>query len=169
MDLEQVPEMIGATKGPNGISLGSETQSVEIPLRPPTGPGVERAGRPRGGQTYLVLENITARSAPIESYMVYVNLPEGANPDNYTELSAGLLPRFGIIEASRPTREHPGDGLGHSFDITRIVSLLQTRRAWNPERMQVTFVPHRGESETEDEDLKAALPIRVGRISLYYL
>jgi len=169
MDLEQVPEMIGATGAPNGISLGSGTQTVQIPLRPPTGPGLERVDRPGRRQVYLALENITARSAPIESYMVYVNLPEGASPDNHSELSAGLLPRFGIIEASRPTREHPGDGLGYSFDITRIVSLLQARRSWDAERVRVTFVPHRGESEMEVENLETTLPIRVGRISVYYI
>jgi tyrosinase len=167
MEAQRIPEMVGATDTREGITLGSAPQSVQFALHAPSGPAARELTPAAPRQVHLNLENITATRRPIESYMVYVNLPDGANPDNHPELLAGLIPRFGIVEASRRTREHAGDGVGYSFDISHIVSLLETLKAWDPDRLRVTFVPERTEAERA-EPQPATLPIKVGRVSLYF-
>ena len=56
---------------------------------------------------------------------------------------AGLIPRFGIFEASRPTLEHAGDGVNYAFDITPVVAALEKVGRWDPSTIRITFVPHR--------------------------
>jgi tyrosinase len=166
MEIEKIPEMVGATDAKEGISLGGEPRSIQFALQAPSGPTARGFAPAAPKEVHLNLENITATRRPIESYLVYVNLPEGEKPDKHPELMAGLLPMFGIVEASRRTKSHAGDGVGYSFDITHIVSLLQERKAWNPATIRVTFVPHRGEAERAIAPA-ATLPIKVGRVSVY--
>jgi tyrosinase len=167
MEIERIPEMVGATDA-QPISLGPQPQSVEFVVKDPSGPAAlaRMAGRGPAAapEVHLNLENITAEARPIQAYTVYVNLPEGANADNYPQFKAGRLPRFGIVEASRQTREHAGDGMNVSFNITRVVDALKRANSWNPERLRVTFVP-RDNTVTAAESVK---PVKVGRISLYY-
>ena len=167
---ERIPEMVGATAAKEGINLGSEPQSIQFALHAPSGPGVTELAPAAPREVHLNLENVTASRRHIESYKVYVNLPDGANPDDHPELMAGILPRFGIVEASRSTKEHAGDGVNYSFDITHIVSLLEARSSWDPQSVRVTFVAER--SDAERAALPAAppatLPVKVGRVSLYY-
>ena len=164
--MPRVPEMVGASDTRQAISLGSQPASVELHLEAPSGPAAaaREAGAPP--EVHLNLENITAKRRPVESYMVYFNLPDGAKPDDHPELKAGLLPLFGVVEASRATKEHAGDGLSHSFNITHIVSALQAAKSWNPAELRVTFVPHR--PDADPEPIRSAQPVRVGRVSLYY-
>ena len=164
--MPRIPEMIGASDTKRPISLGSQPASVQLNLQAPAGPAAEavRAGTPP--EVHLNLENITATRRPVESYLVYVNLPEGAKPEDHPELKAGLLPLFGVVEASRATKEHAGDGLSHSFNITRVVSALQAAKSWNPAQLRITFVPHR--PDADPEPVRNAQPVSVGRVSLYY-
>ncbi|HKD82860.1 MAG TPA: tyrosinase family protein [Candidatus Angelobacter sp.] len=168
MEIERIPEMVGATDNKE-INLGAQPNSVEFPVKPPSGPAARArmaAGAAAAPEIHLNLENVTAEARPIQSYVVYVNLPEGANAANYPQLVAGLLPKFGIVEASRESREHAGDGMNYSFDITQIVNTLQQNKQWNPERVRVTFVPH--QPETKRAIAPNTKPVKVGRISLYY-
>jgi tyrosinase len=167
MEGQRIPEMVGATDPKEGILLGSGPQSVQFDLHAPSGPTARELAPGVSRQVHLNLENITATRRPIESYQVYVNLPDGADPNNHPELMAGLIPRFGIVEASRATREHAGDGVGYSFDITQIVNLLEARNAWEPERLRVTFVPERTAAERAEAQ-PPTFPIKVGRVSLYF-
>ncbi len=164
---EPIPEMVGAS--PERLTLGPAAGHVQIALRPPTGPAAHASGAEAAGATrsvHLCLDNVTAASHPVESYEVYVNLPEGASPAAHSELMAGLLPAFGMVKASQPGSEHGGSGVSYSFDITRIARALQSRNQWNPATLRVSFVPHATEGDREEE-LQTA-PVQVGRVSLYY-
>lgn len=163
--MPRVPEMIGASDTKQAISLASQPVSVQVTLQAPTSPAA-KAFQAAPPEVHLNLENITAKRRPVESYLVYVNLPDGAKPEDHPELKAGLLPLFGVIEASRATKEHAGDGLSHSFDITHVVSALQAAKSWNPAQLRVTFVPHRPDSDPGP--IANAQPVSVGRVSLYY-
>ncbi|HEY7405702.1 MAG TPA: tyrosinase family protein [Candidatus Angelobacter sp.] len=168
MEIERIPEMVGATDS-KGISLGAKPNSVEFAVKPPAGPALQArllAGAASKPEIHLNLENVTAEGRPIHSYVVYVNLPEGANAENYPQLAAGLLPKFGIVEASRESKDHPGDGMNYSFDITQIVSTLEQSKSWDPKKLRVTFVPH--EPDTKRAVAPKTNPVKVGRISLYY-
>ena len=168
MEVERIPEMVGATENQE-ITLGPQPRAVEFAVKQPSGPAAAaRAARPAGAGTevHLNLENVTADERPIQGYTVYVNLPEGANPDNYPQLKAGRLPRFGIVEASRQTKEHAGDGMNYSFDITQVVNALRKSNQWDPAKLRVTFVPLVPDSRrAAPQNTK---PVKVGRISLYY-
>ena len=178
MSAQRVPEMVGASKGP-GVKLESSVQSVRVALRPPKRARRTplRALESTGTQelpprVHLNLENITAGERPIHTYEVYVDIPEGDSPAEHPELMAGLIPRFGLVEASQRDDPHGGQGLNYSFDITDIVSDLESRHAWNPENLTVTFAPHDMEeiaaTRTEGRATAKRQPVEVGRVSLYY-
>ncbi|HKW57129.1 MAG TPA: tyrosinase family protein [Candidatus Acidoferrum sp.] len=166
IETPRIPEMVGASDTRQAIRLGSQPVSIQVNLQAPSGPAAKALQAGTTSRVHLNLENITAKRRPVESYLVFVNLPEGAKPEEHPELKAGLLPLFGVVEASRPTKEHAGDGLSHSFDITRIAAALQAAKSWNPAQLRVTFVPHRPESDPEP--ILNAQPVAVGRVSLYY-
>jgi len=160
----QFPEMVGATSGP--VSLGTEAAQVAFEIHSPTGPAASLESA-IGPEIHLVLENVKAESRPVESYEVYVNVPEGSRPRDRPDLMAGILAPFGVVEASLPGEEHGGDGLNYSMDITAIAQTLQNEQAWDPANLRVSFVPHRFEGDRDDEELPMRL-LQVGRVSLYY-
>ena len=80
---------------------------------------------------------------------------------------------FGVREASRVDRNHPGSGLYYTLDVTEVVQRLEARNAWAPwapDDLRVTFVPDDA-PVAADRAMAAAdrvAPIQVGRVSLYY-
>ncbi len=180
---EPVLEMVGASDERGGIILGQEQKSIGFALQTPPGPElfstlsaaisrsadvpeISSSRRTIDREVYLSLENITATKKPIDTYIVYVNLPEGAKANNYPELWAGIIPSFGIIQASKPSREHPGNGVNYSFEITDIVSFLEPQGLWNPDDFHVSFIPC--STEAERMAVPNIQPVKVGRVSLYY-
>ena len=162
MEDNRIPEMVGATD--EGVTLTGERATSSVPLTEPTGPARAAASRAQPQRVFLNIENITSTSQP-GGYKVYVNVPEGDDPEDHKELFAGLLPMFGVEEATDPSRAHGGSGLYYTLEITDIVSYLESQNAWDPNTMQVTFVPQRPAIAR-----RAATrgPVQVGRISLYY-
>jgi tyrosinase len=165
-----MPEMVGATDQP--LTLWDEPITTAVPVNEPVGPAspaIEATGRLR--RIYLNIENITADGYS-EGYSVYVNLPPGGDPADHRELFAGLLPMFGVAEASDPTRDHPASGLQYTLDITEVAQTLQERGDWDPNEMRVTFVPKRRGTQASElvAEVAAAVPVpvQVGRVSLYY-
>ena len=157
-------EMVGATEKPVTLSGGSVTTALAV--NEPTGPAAMAAGLD-GAQRriFLNIENITGAGFS-GGYEVYLNLPPGEKPSDHSELFAGVLPMFGVAEATDPTGDHPANGLQYSLDITAVAERLQAQNAWNPAEMRVTFVPDQTPDELESEVPLA--PVKVGRISLYY-
>jgi hypothetical protein len=88
-----------------------------------------------------------------------LNVPEGAGepPEKF---HIGTIPTFGLEQASMATERHPGNGLRFTFNVTETVNLLIAEKKWDPEALQVTFVPRR--------KLVKGQSIEVGRVSLYY-
>jgi tyrosinase len=155
---QQTPEMLGATDAP--VALAADHVHASLRLEPPSGPAAGMAiGADEGPRVHLNLENITGETGAV-NYDVYVDLPEGSDPEQYPELLAGVLAPFGIARSS--TRRDPhtgGSGLNAAFDITSIVSHLQTEGAWDPSIVRVSFVPTVGDDQPA--------PVTVGRISVY--
>jgi tyrosinase len=149
------PEMAGASTTP--VTLTGDTSHTTIATQPPSGPvktAMAASTAPR--KIYLNLENITGEGKP-ERYSVYLNVPEGGNPsaDHY----AGVLPMFGVVEASKPDENHPGSGLNYSLEVGNLVRALQAKGAWDPKKIRVSFVAKRKGGNHK---------IQVGRVSLYY-
>ncbi|MFN2445796.1 MAG: hypothetical protein ABR606_09485 [Vicinamibacterales bacterium] len=98
----------------------------------------------------------------------YLNVPAGERADQHPELYVGLLPMFGVAEATRTDRDHAGSGLHYALDVSAVVQRLEARSDWNPTELRVTFVP---EGPTDVSGARAAAapdPIQVGRVSLYF-
>jgi tyrosinase len=174
LQAEPMSEMVGATERP--FALAGQSTTAQVRVSRPSGPALLGMQSPDElpDRVYLNIENITGVH-PKTSYAVYVNLPSGANPEQHQELFAGLLPMFGVTEASRTQGDHSGSGLHYSLDITDVVRGLRARNAWDPNTMRVTFVPEhpaRAPQAQPQGGLGIAAPepegVQVGRVSLYY-
>jgi tyrosinase len=167
MPEQRMTEMVGATQEP--IVLAGRPATARVAVAAPTGPAAESLNAENTpGETFLNIENVTG-SVP-QAYEVYVNLPEGASPDQHPELLAGILPMFGLREASRNSESRSGSGLHYVLRVGEIVQSLQARGGWSPGDVRLTFVPHRRDELEEDEmaeSMAAEEPIRVGRVSVH--
>lgn len=112
-------------------------------------------------RSFLHLENVTA-DRPVESYEVYVGVPPGAEPRVHPECFAGLLPMFGVPEASKAGPHQAGDGRTMTLDVTGVLASLGLPPDGGP-TLQVSLLPHRDEEPTQGPAAQA----KVGRISLY--
>lgn len=163
-DKKVTPEMVGATT--EAVELGAAPASTTIATSPPTGPaaGEGVAGDLVPLRIFLQISNVTGAAAAT-NYDVYLNLPAAAalsvDSDEYGDHHAGVMTTFGIARASSVDDEHGGSGLFMSFDVTDLVHRQQDKGTWDPNALQVTFVPR-----TANLDLP---PVKVGQISLHYV
>ena len=167
----RMTEMVGATQEP--IVLGGRPTSTHLAVSPPTGPALESVEVTGvAGETFLNVENVTG-SEP-RSYAVYVNLPPGGDPAAHPELLAGVLPMFGLPEATDSSESRDGSGLTYVLKVGEIVRTLEARNDWDPRDIRLTFVPRKAgrrtgivPESTEAVEAADASPIRVGRVSLH--
>jgi tyrosinase len=170
-----IPEMVGATEQP--VTLTGKPATTTLPVSPPTGPAAAPSATPSSTaepkRIYLNLENITSSGRP-GSYSVYLNVPAGDDPAKHPELYAGLLPMFGVAEATDATGEHPANGLHYTLDITDVVRTLEARNDWDPAQMRVSFIPKRRRVKPGATPAAVAAaappatPVQIGRVSVYY-
>jgi tyrosinase len=151
-------EMVGATDQP--VTLAANRTTADLAVRQPTGPAKQAlAATAKRPHAYLNLENITSSGVPA-SYAVYLNLPDKADPKQNDHLLAGLLPAFGVAEASRADKHSAGSGLHHALNVTKVIEELEKRGQWDPQKLRVTFIPRDAGTDP--------VPVKVGRVSLYY-
>jgi tyrosinase len=110
-------------------------------------------------EAFLNFENVTG-SGPLPAYSAYLDLPPGADLANSDPYYVGLLPMFGVAEASGLDGPHAGNGLTYVLDITKLANHLKAEGRWHEETVTVTLAP--------EGVLSAKATLRVGRISLYY-
>jgi tyrosinase len=151
-----VPEMVGATSAP--FDIGPTTTQISLTMHPPTGPALLRTGSTEK-QVYLLVENVTC-NRPSPGYDVYLNVPPGDEPQQHPELHAGGLGMFGLIEASRASGQHGGNGLKFKLDVTDLFARLPLLKGWDKQNLRMSLVP---------EPWDAPVPkVQVGRVSLYF-
>jgi len=109
-------------------------------------------------RVFLNLENVRGTR---DSYVlsVYVNLPQGAKPDDHPELLAGSVALFGLRRATQQEGKHGGQGLSFVLEITKIVDALHLRNALDTDSLAVTIVPH--------TNVPSQAEITVGKVSIY--
>jgi tyrosinase len=162
----RIPEMVGATEQP--VELAGRPTSTSLEVKAPTGPALEAAtGGGPPPRVFLNFENITGAGEP-PSYAVYVNLPEGAAPEQHRDRLVGVLPMFGVAEATSTEQGHPGSGLHYALDASEVIGRLEAAGEWEPANLRVTFVPRRRSVPPAGGLEAAPQPIRVGQVSLYY-
>jgi hypothetical protein len=110
---------------------------------------------------------VTGQGGPV-TYAVYLNLPAGADPRQHQDRFVGILPMFGVKEASRADVTHPGSGLTYSLNAGKVIRRLQAGPGWNPADLRITFVPWREDEAPRPAVESLPAPIQVGRISVYY-
>src|SRR5215211_4363877 len=152
------PEMVGASE--DSVPLAATPSDVEIPVEAPSGPALrESAAGAQPRKVYLKVENVRGKEPGALGYLVYVNLPPGADPTTHEDRRVGQITMFGVREASESDEEHSGSGLTFSFDITEVVQRLEEAGEWDPQRLRVTFTPV-GAARGGD--------VSAGRVSLFY-
>ena len=152
-----IPEMVGANEGPVGLGR-RRAATTQVPVTEPSGPGLESVGgEPQ--RIYVNIENVTGDGDP-RTYSVYVNGE-----------FAGVLPTFGVPEATRESENHPGGGLHFRFDVTKAVEKLQAAGNFDLATMEVTFVPDEddepGLEGVGDDDAPDEPEFQIGRVSVY--
>jgi tyrosinase len=160
------PEMLGASG--KKVKLTGSPQAMAFAIQPPTGPAKKALATTAAaapGKTYLHIENVVSKKSKA-TYEVYVNLPENADPAEHKEHYAGAMHLFGVVQASKKSESHAGNGLQFNLNITNLVDRLRAKNAWDDKNVRVTFVP-RGEGGEAHGAIAEHDPIQVGRISLY--
>lgn len=156
------PELVGATSEPVPLTGGRTAVSVDVG---------EAAGPARRGgpgdpdqEVYLQIDDVRGDENPGVTYAVYVNLPDGADPDDDPDTHyVGNVSLFGIEATNDLSRDvHGGAGLSFAFDITDLARAQQDAGRWDPSRLTVTFTPVGGEPG------EAVPPVSVGRVGVYY-
>jgi tyrosinase len=117
--------------------------------------GAAPAGAP--DRVFLNLENIKSHS-DAGLFYVYVDLPQGADPERYPDHLAGTISMFGVSKATASQGPGAGNGVNASLDITSIVDKLHLTNALGEDLSVklVSAVP----GATSDN-------ISIGRISVY--
>jgi tyrosinase len=157
---QQRVEPIGANAAV--VKVGALPARTQLELEPQaTAAGVAAMGAKQPGtevsRLYLALENVRG-SLPSPLLDVYVNLPEGADPQSHPERHAGGITLFGLNVASASDGDHGGNGLGYTLDITDLAKRLTEAGDFDPTHLRVTLVP--GEQISNDK------PITIDRISV---
>jgi tyrosinase len=142
---------VGGAPANTLVALEPQAAAAGVTTMRATQPGQEVS------RLYLALESVRG-SAPAPLLEVYVNLPEGADPQAHPELHAGSLTLFGLNVASQPDGGHGGNGLGYTLDITELAKRLEQARNFDLSHLRVTLVP--GEGITDNK------PITVDKISV---
>lgn len=109
-------------------SLGRDAVRVAVNL-PPEDVSIETVGEPK--RRWVVVEGLTLRT-PGAYYQVYLNLPEGTEPDPEGDYFLGNIAIFGEVHEDDP-------GGSRSFEITDHVVSLQEKGEWSGE-VELTFV-----------------------------
>jgi hypothetical protein len=132
-------------------------KTISLKIHPATGPARARYNV-TSRRVVLKVEQVTSdRRAP--NFAVYLNLPQGDLPEKRPDLRVGILAMFGLVESSRDSEKHGGNGLAFSFEATKAYVVLVATNKWNDESISVTFVPGPWD---------APISVEVGRVSLYF-
>ena len=148
----RMAEMIGSTDEP--VRLTTQTSSAEVQVEAPSGPALLSVDEtPR--RVIVTLENVRGNGTAM-NYAVYVN-----------GKLAGVLPMFGVREASQAGGEHGGAGLEFRFDVTDVVR----EAGLDPGNLQVTFVPDIDPADVPDGpsllSAEEEPAFEVGRVSVF--
>lgn len=119
----------GAEGGEEMIELGAAPTRVVVELEETVG-GEERI--------VLGLDGVQYDESPGITYEVYLNLPEGEEPEYTNDYYVGNVGFFGM-------ESHGHEGGGHgppallSFDVTDVIRTLKEKGEWDESRAEVSF------------------------------
>lgn len=140
---KQKVEPIGANA--KAVQVGSSPVPTTVVMEPTAAAdGVASMGVTTPGKKvtrlYIALDAVRG-DLPSPVIEVYVNLPDGARPEDHADLLAGSITLFGLKVASKADGPHAGNGLGFTLDITDLANRLQTAGGFDVNSIKVTLVP----------------------------
>lgn len=154
-------ELVGASQGPLPIKGSGASTSVKLDagVRRKVSASLLMASETAApDRVFLNLENV--RGTHDASVLnVYINLPEGAKPDEHPEFLAGSVGLFGLRKASLQDGKHGGQGLNFVLEVTKIIDVLHLNNALDADSLHVRIVPHQAVPDQAQ--------ITVGRVSIY--
>jgi tyrosinase len=155
----QPSELLGANPGKLAVRGREVATAVQLSSAPHNRLSLSfrsRASVP--DHVFLNIENVkAAHDGAILG--VYLNLPDGADPEAHPELKAGVVSLFGARAASQPDSEHGGDGINYVFDITDIVDRLHLSGKLGSSEINVKLISR--------NPIVDAQNVSIGRISVY--
>ena len=140
-------EMIELRAAPTRVAVELEASAAAAAEAVEAQAAAQSASEPTSGQAeeqriVLGLDGVQYDENPGVTYEVYLNLPEGQEPDYTSDYYVGNIGFFGM-EAGGHGEEHEGRGHGHpanlSFDVTDNVRALRARGEWLEGRAEVSF------------------------------
>lgn len=143
--------VMAATR-PGRVALGMEPREVAIPLQRGVGDRMEAAAD-EPVEMRVVVHGIEMLH-PGALYEVYLNLPEGREPDPESPYFLGHVAAFTDSEGAEGTSDR-------SFAITDAVRALRERGEWH-DAVEVTFVLS---DPPEEPEVRAAMPREILRFS----
>ena len=164
-------EMVGASE--QALVLSGAPASIEVVVDAQTTES-RRAESAAPPVVLLNLEDIEGEASPSIGYEVYVTASR--DPEAQVPHYVGTVSFFGIEHASATGPDTDGPhGLRRTFNITRLVSELTAQGQWSDEALTVSFrplevIPPPGGMEAESAESQQAreIPVRIGRVSLFW-
>ncbi len=161
-----LPDLVGAT--PTHVVLGNRTLNVAV--KTPVTPNAfrlaaSRVAHPLNTAARQIVQRVTLQLEQVTSsdtsptYDVFLNVPDGADPDQHEDRFVARVSMFGIKQASDRAGRHGGGGQNFAFDITALYHELDDQGLIKPDKLDVTFVPVEPAGNPQ---------VTVGRVSLYF-
>jgi plastocyanin len=130
---------LGRTEPAQRIAIGSNPVAIPVPLHPPE----EAVGVvERGEEVVLTLGDVRGEGVPGTLFEVYINLPEGQEPDFRSPYFVGNIGLFGLQPQDQEMGPlHIRHTATRRFNISRNIASLQQRGEWTGD-VTVTIVPY---------------------------
>jgi hypothetical protein len=149
------PTLLGESVGEEMIELGAAPKRVPLQL---TDQAPERVAAVAQAEAVPLQERILLNvegaqyydQNPGVAYEVYLNLPEGQEPDFQSDYYVGNIGFFGMETYEAEEGGHGGHPADLIFDVTDVVRTLRARGEWGEGRASVSFVM-RGLEPPEEE------------------
>jgi len=161
---EKTTELLGANSTPIQLTGGTVRTQVRLDKTVSSKVVTSLAASPQRpapkepDRIFLNLENVRGANDAATFY-VYVNLPQGTNPEQHPEHLAGAVSLFGVRKATRIDDSHAGNGINETLEITDIIDALHLNNSLDLDHLDVQFVPR--------TNIKPGDGISVGRVSVY--
>lgn len=161
---EDSAKTLASTKG---VQLALEPVRLTIDLSREAQDQIEAAALAKNARQSLVLrfDDVTADKPPKAYYEVYINLPDGAQPDPNSRYYAGNLATFGIGEPSMEMADHTMPSAHRIVSLNSAVRALMTSGEWDPNKVSVTLITPLKFDAQEATELTQARP-RFGSMSI---
>lgn len=162
--------IFGDSGGEGMIELGAAPKTVPVELGYEAAESIAVLARaeavPVEERIVLTVEGVQFDDrSPGVVYEVYLNLPEGREPDYRSDYYVGNIAFFGVGTHDPESGGHGAHPADLSFDVTDVVRALRKRGEWSEGHASVRFVmrglePPVGEAERESSAEQAEPPGR---------